>query len=54
MTMFKDDIIDYKQMPLLIEGSSESALLSITRLESISDHVAYFNSQERKTFIWPP
>ena len=49
MTMFKDDIIDYKQMPLLIEGSSESALLSITRLaESISDHVAYFNSQQRK------
>ena len=49
ITMFKEDIIDYKQMPLLIEGSSESDLLLITQLaESISQRVAYFDSQERK------
>ena len=49
MTMFKEDIIDYKQMPLLIEGSSESDLLLITRLaESISNRVSYFDSEERK------
>jgi predicted short-subunit dehydrogenase-like oxidoreductase (DUF2520 family) len=49
MTMFKEDIIDYEQMPLLIEGSSESDLLLITRLaESISNRVAYFDSEERK------
>ena len=49
MTMFKEDIIDYKQMPLLIEGGSESDLLLITRLaESISNRVAYFDSEERK------
>ena len=49
ITMSKEDIIDYKQMPLLIEGNSESDLLLITRLaESISQRVTYFDSQERK------
>ena len=49
MTLFKDDIIDYKQMPLLIEGSSESDLSLIIQLaESISTRVVYFDSHERK------
>ncbi len=49
MTMSKKDIIDYKQMPLLIEGSSESDLSLIIQLaESISTRVAYFDSHERK------
>ena len=49
MAMSKEDIIDYQQMPLLIEGSDERILLLITQLaERISHRVAYFNSQHRK------
>ena len=49
MTLSKEDIIDYQQMPLLIEGSEESDLLLINQLaESISHHVTYFDSQDRK------
>ena len=49
MTLSKEDIIDYQQMPLLIEGSEESDLSLITQLaKSISQHVTYFDSQDRK------
>lgn len=48
MTLSKEDIIDYEQMPLLIEGSEESVLLITQLAESISQRVAYFDSQNRK------